>query len=153
MPAGAAVSRYLSLFREQRHFRTFWAGFAASVTADEITRIAQILAGLAVLLALPAGHWVTMAVFLLVFGVCTAPLTIWVQTLRMAIVPAEMHGRAFAFLRMLMQSGRPIGGTLAGIAVNPGDLTDTIVLSALLVGAPSAVGLCLRDLRKATPRA
>jgi MFS family permease len=113
--------------------------------------LAQILAGACVLLALPASHWAAMAAILVAYGACTAPLTIWAQTLRMGIVPAAMRGRAFAFLRMLMQSGRPIGGALAGIAIDPGNLAGAVVLSALFVGVPGLVGLCVRDLRQARP--
>ena len=38
----SAPARYLALFREQKSFGTFWSGFTASVTADEITRIVDI---------------------------------------------------------------------------------------------------------------
>lgn len=115
--------------------------------------LVQALGGAVLLAALPANHWAIMAALLLVFGACAAPLTIWAQTLRMAIVLPELRGRAFAFLRTLMQSGRPLGGALAVIAINPDDLTGAIVLSAALIGLPGVAGLCVRGLRQARPPA
>ena len=113
--------------------------------------VAQTLAGGSVLAALPPIPWMAMAIVLFAFGLCAAPLTIWAQTLRMGIVPAEMRGRAFALLRMLMQSGRPIGGILAGLVIFPDDPGLAILLSAAFVGLPGLAGLCVRDLRRATP--
>ncbi len=49
-------------------------------------------------------------VSLTLFGLFSAPLTIWAQTLRMQIIPESLRGRTFALLRTLMQSANPIGG-------------------------------------------
>lgn len=38
----AAFARYAALFHDCEGFATFWTGFTASVTANEITRIAFI---------------------------------------------------------------------------------------------------------------
>ena len=81
------------------------------------------------------------------FGLFNAPLTIWAQTLRMRIIPPGLRGRTFALLRMLMQSGNPIGGALAGFALPRFGLSATIVLSALFVAAPGLIGSRVRALR------
>ena len=81
------------------------------------------------------------------FGLFSAPLTIWAQTLRMRIIPPALRGRTFALLRMLMQSGNPIGGALAGLAMPLLGLSATIALSALFVGAPGLIGSRVRALR------
>ena len=81
------------------------------------------------------------------FGLFSAPLTIWAQTLRMRIIPPALRGRTFALLRMLMQSGNPIGGALAGLAMPLLGLTATIALSMLFVGGPGLIGSRVRALR------
>ena len=69
------------------------------------------------------------------FGLFSAPLTIWAQTLRMRIIPPGLRGRTFALLRMLMQSGNPIGGALAGLALPLLGLSATISVGPC--GAPA----------------
>ena len=65
----------------------------------------------------------------------------------MRIIPPGLRGRTFALLRMLMQSGNPIGGALAGFALPLLGLTATIGLSALFVAAPGLIGSRVRALR------
>jgi predicted MFS family arabinose efflux permease len=113
--------------------------------------IAQALAGLAVVAILPLQQGLAAAAILFVFGTMVAPLTVWAQTLRMAIVPTALHGRAFALLRTLMQAGRPIGGAIAGLVIDPAALGPAILLSAILIGVPGLLGLAVRDLREARP--
>jgi MFS family permease len=102
--------------------------------------LAQALAGAALALALLSSSVWFMALSLALFGVFSAPLTIWAQTLRMQIIPAVLRGRTFALLRMLMQSGNPIGGGLAGMILPLLGMAATIGLSAFLVGAPGLLG-------------
>src|SRR4029453_15229000 len=75
---------------------------------------AQALSGAALGLLLLSSNvlWVTGG--LVLFGACSAPLTIWAQTLRMGVIPERLRGRTFALLRMLMQSGNPLGGVAGG---------------------------------------
>jgi len=54
----------------------------------------------------------------------------------MGIIPEQRRGRAFARLRMLRQSGGPLGSAL--------DLPAMTALSALVVGPP---GCRVRELR------
>ncbi|RIK43263.1 MAG: hypothetical protein DCC55_06155 [Chloroflexi bacterium] len=88
-----------------------------------------------------------VAIGLALFGTFSAPLTIWAQTLRMRIIPAELRGRTFALLRMLMQSGNPIGGAVAGGLLPLLGMAGTVALSALLVGGPGIVGYSSNVLR------
>lgn len=111
--------------------------------------VVQALAGLVVLTIWPVQQALVALVILLVFGAMVAPLTVWAQTLRMAIVPPAMHGRTFALLRTLMQAGRPIGGAIAGVVIDPSALGAAIVLSACLIGLPGLLGLAVRDMRVA----
>jgi hypothetical protein len=115
--------------------------------------IAQTLAGVALLLVLIAPNGWFIALALALFGVFSAPLTIWAQTLRMQIIPAPLRGRTFALLRMLMQSGNPVGGGLAGMLLPLAGMTVTIGLSAFLVGAPGLLGYGVRALRLSGGRA
>jgi hypothetical protein len=114
--------------------------------------MAQTLAGVTLLLVLIAPNVWLIALGLALFGVFSAPLTIWAQTLRMQIIPAALRGRTFALLRMLMQSGNPVGGGLAGMLLPLAGMTATIALSAFLVGAPGLVGYGVRALRRSGGR-
>lgn len=111
----------------------------------------QALAGLAVVAIWPVQQALAAAAILFLFGTMVAPLTVWAQTLRMGIVPPSMHGRTFALLRTLMQAGRPIGGAIAGLVIDPTALGLAILLSAALIGMPGLVGFAVRDLRAARP--
>jgi MFS family permease len=114
--------------------------------------LGQIAAGAALaLLVIDRRLW-TVMLGLLLFGAFSAPLTIWAQTLRMQIIPERMRGRVFALLRMVMQSGAPIGGALAGVLLSLVGLTKIIACSALLVGVPGLVGARVRALREAGAR-
>ncbi len=109
--------------------------------------IAQACAGAALaLLLLPQQIWL-VALSLALYGFASAPLTIWAQTLRMRIIPDQLRGRSFALLRMLMQSGNPIGGALAGLLVPLVGIAAAIGCSALLVGLPGGLGYSVAALR------
>jgi MFS family permease len=111
--------------------------------------LAQVLSGLSVtLLLLNSSFWaVTIGLFLL--GFFSAPLTIWAQTLRMQIIPAEMRGRTFALLRTLMQGATPLGGVLAGLLIPVLGIQAMIALSALAIGTPGVVGMRTQELVQA----
>lgn len=102
----------------------------------------QALAGLS-LAALGVANAMPAAVLaLLAFGAFSAPMTIWAQTLRMAIIPPELMGRSFALLRTIMQSGTPIGGAIAGPLLPLLGTAVVLAAAAGLVIAP--VGLAMR---------
>ncbi|MBL8691878.1 MAG: MFS transporter [Rhodospirillaceae bacterium] len=111
--------------------------------------LAQMLAGLAMILMIFATDAILTGVAFFLFGIAAAPLTPWAQTLRMEIIPEEMRGRAFALLRMLMQSGRPIGGALTGFMLPAIGLAATVgLLGSAMTGAGLA-GLLTKPLRDA----
>ncbi len=109
--------------------------------------IAQMLSGAALALLLWRPTIVSVIVGLALFGAFSAPLTIWAQTLRMRVIPERLRGRTFALLRMLMQSGNPIGGGLAGLLLPALGLTAVIAVSAGLVGLPGLLGYRVEALR------
>lgn len=111
--------------------------------------LSQFIAGasLGLLFGAP-GVW-TAAISLALFGVFSAPLTIWAQTLRMKIIPAAMRGRTFALLRMLMQSASPVGGVSAGLLLPLLGAQAMVGLSIVLVGVPGLIGNRVRELRLA----
>jgi MFS family permease len=108
---------------------------------------AQMLSGLALALLVFRPTVVSVMAGLALFGAFSAPLTIWAQTLRMRIIPERLRGRTFALLRMLMQSGNPIGGGLAGVLLPALGLTAVIAVSAALVGVPGLMGYRVKELR------
>jgi MFS family permease len=122
----------------------------ASVSLGTLICRAQLAAGLGLLLALGGNVWLTAAA-LAAYGALSAPLTAWAQTLRMAIIPPALRGRAFALLRMLMQSGAPIGGALAGWLLPALGIPALVLLSAACVGLPGLAGARVRALREAGP--
>ena len=115
--------------------------------------VAQVLSGLA-LLALAFRVPVPLAyVAVLCFGFCSGPMTVWAQTIRMRIVAPQWRGRAFASLRMIMQSGRPIGGAIAGTALAHLSLGVCVVATTAIVAVPALIGalhpaLRARDARR-----
>ena len=114
--------------------------------------LAQALSGAALGGALLSYSPWGVGVALALFGAFSAPLTIWAQTLRMQIIPERLRGRSFALLRMLMQSGNPIGGAIAGILLPVLGLGAMIGLSAVVVGVPGLIGYRVKELRQAGER-
>lgn len=111
--------------------------------------LAQALSGVS-LGALLLGRTIWSAVLALaLFGLCSAPLTIWAQTLRMTIIPERLRGRTFALLRMLMQGTNPLGGAAAGVLAPVLGIAAVIGLSAIVVGLPGFAGYRVADLRLA----
>lgn len=126
-------------------------GLALPLTLGTRIAAAQALSGVALAALLWSGGPWLAGLGLALFGAFSAPLTIWAQTLRMQIIPEELRGRSFALLRMLMQSGNPIGGALGGALVPLLGLSAAIGLSAILVGLPGLAGLAVPALRAAGP--
>jgi MFS family permease len=109
--------------------------------------LAQALSGASLgVVLLGRSQWIVGA-GLALFGAFSAPLTIWAQTLRMRIIPERLRGRTFALLRMLMQSGNPIGGAIAGILLPALGIPAIIVLSAIVVALPGVLGYQVSALR------
>ncbi|MBK5106233.1 MAG: MFS transporter [Burkholderiales bacterium] len=111
--------------------------------------LAALLSGVAIA-AVAISHGATGAAFALaLYGAFSAPLTIWGQTLRMKVIPAGFHGRCFAIMRTLMQSGGPIGGVSAGFAIPVLGVRAAIAGIALITCVVGGLGLTIAELRHA----
>ncbi|MBM3570603.1 MAG: MFS transporter [Alphaproteobacteria bacterium] len=145
-----AYGALLGLLASGQTVSTLLAGALASrLPLGSAICAAQFAAGMTLV---PIFLWpsaVTVALGMFAFGLASAPLTIWAQTLRMAIIPAEMRGRAFALLRLIMQGGRPLGGIVAGLLTPMVGALGTVVAAAALAGLPAIAGLFVRGLRQA----
>jgi len=111
--------------------------------------LAVLLSGIAVATVAVSPTAFGVALGLTLYGAFSAPLTIWGQTLRMKLIPPGFHGRCFAIMRTLMQSGAPLGGVSAGFAVPLLGLRSAIAGIALITCLVGALGLTLADLRRA----
>ncbi len=110
---------------------------------------AQLLAGLAVALIAFVPGVGSAAAGLFLLGFFDAPLTIWAQTLRMAIIPPELRGRLFALIRLSIQGFGPVGSALAGLLLPVVGMSAMILLSAAAIGLPGLAGLGVGPLRRA----
>ena len=119
------------------------------IAAGTAICLAFILSGSAVATVAVSPHTAVTAVGLALYGAFSAPLTIWGQTLRMKIIPPELHGRCFAILRTLMQSGGPLGGVSVGFAVPVTGVRAVIAAIASFTCLVGVLGLTIADLRKA----
>ncbi len=103
--------------------------------------VAQTAVGVAFLpMLLTPGATATVAL-LFVSGLLTSPLTIWAQSLRMRLIPAELRGRVFSLLRTAMQAAEPVGGALGGVVIASGGLVLALAVIATAIGAPGILGL------------
>jgi Transmembrane secretion effector len=111
--------------------------------------LAALLSGVAVAALALSPHVAGAAIALALYGAFSAPLTIWGQTLRMRIIPAGLHGRCFAIMRTLMQSGGPLGGISAGFLLPVLGVRAAIAAIALITCAVGGLGLTIAPLRRA----
>jgi MFS family permease len=95
----------------------------------------QVAAAIAYLLVL-AGSPVAVGAGFFAIGLLSAPLTVWAQSLRMRLIPAELHGRAFALLRTLMQGTLPLGAALVAPLLAAGALGWAVAVMVLVAGLP-----------------
>lgn len=123
-------------------------GMSFSRPLGTMISLAQILAALSIGIALLAQNVYMTVVSLALFGFFGAPLTIWAQTLRMKIIPAEMRGRVFALLRMLMIGAMPVGNAVAGNLLESLGMTTMIGLTSLFGLVPGLMGYRVRELRE-----
>jgi len=111
--------------------------------------LAALLSGLAVAVVAFSPNAVGAGIGLALYGAFSAPLTIWGQTLRMKIIPPGFHGRCFAIMRTLMQSGGPLGGVSAGFAVPLLGVRAAVAAIALITVLVGGLGLTIAELRRA----
>jgi MFS family permease len=109
----------------------------------------QFLAGLSILLVALVPELGAAAIGLFLVGFFDSPLTIWAQTLRMAIIPPALRGRVFALIRLSIQGFGPVGSALAGFLLPVLGMGATIMLSAAAIGLPGVAGLAVGPLRRA----
>ena len=120
------------------------------LSLGKLIALAQTFAGLAFGILLFGFNVPLAMISMAVVGFCSAPLTIWAQTLRMKIIPAALRGRTFALLRMLMQSTNPAGGMIGGFLLPLLSFPLLISFSVLIIAIPGMFGLGVRQLREAT---
>jgi len=111
--------------------------------------LAAILSGAGISIAGISKEAIGIGIGLALYGAFSAPLTVWGQTLRMKIIPQGYHGRCFAIMRTLMQSGGPAGGLAAGFLLPVCAPRAVISGIALLTVAIGAAGLSIRNVRTA----
>ncbi len=131
---------------------TVGALYAGSMTGRRLGLgicVVQFLSGLAVLVIVLAPTVPAAVAGLFLLGVFSAPMTVWAQTLRMQVLPPELHGRAFSLLRLMMQAGNPLGAALSGLLYPLLGLLGLIAASAAVIGIPGAMGFAVRGLREA----
>jgi MFS family permease len=111
--------------------------------------VVQLCSGLALLWAALRPSVASFAVGLLLLGFFSAPMTVWAQTLRMQVLPPDLHGRAFALLRLMMQAGNPLGAALAGVTFPLLGALGMVAASAAVISVPGFAGLLVPGLRRA----
>jgi hypothetical protein len=107
--------------------------------------VAQAGAALGFLGLLAAPDAVLVGAGFFVVGLLSAPMTVWAQSSRMRRVPAELHGRAFATLRTLMQGTPPVGTLLVTPMLAGGHLTLAALAMALIAGLPAMLVYSSRE--------
>jgi predicted MFS family arabinose efflux permease len=68
-------------------------------------------------------------------------LTVWAQTIRMRVLPADLRGRVFALLRTSMQATPPAGALIAAPLLAAGGVSLAVVVAAAVIGAPAVAAL------------
>ena len=130
--------------------RSVTGGFVRLPIAEGLAVcLATLLSGVAVAALALSPNALGAAAALALYGAASAPLTIWGQTLRMKIIPSGFHGRCFAIMRTVMQSGGPLGGVSAGFAVPVAGVRAAVAGIALVTCLVGALGLTIADLRRA----
>jgi MFS family permease len=107
----------------------------------------QVAAACCYLLLLAAPSQLAVGVGFFAVGLLSAPMTIWAQSLRMRRIPAELHGRAFALLRTMMQATLPLGSALATPLLATGRLGVAAVVMTVIAGLPGLALLVVIDKR------
>jgi len=123
-------------------------GLQLPLSLGTLICLSQLLSGLSLTLLLPGKPLVWSLLSLALFGLFSAPLTIWAQTLRMQIIPEALRGRTFALLRTLMQGTNPLGGLLGGFLLPVLGMPVMILLSVVIIALPGPLGYNVKDLRQ-----
>ncbi|MHA6629774.1 MFS transporter [Pseudonocardia sichuanensis] len=105
----------------------------------------QALAACAYLTLLAVPSRAAIGVGFFAVGLLGAAMTVWAQSMRMRRIPPELHGRAFALLRTLMQATLPLGSAVVTPMLALGQLTLAAVVMCLLAGLPGLALLAVTD--------
>lgn len=123
-------------------------GLMVSLSLGTLICLAQFLAGLSLSLLLIGKPTIWSLISLALFGLFSAPLTIWAQTLRMQIIPEALRGRTFALLRTMMQGANPLGGLLGGFLLPVVGMPVMIILFTVIIAVPGVLGYNVKELRQ-----
>lgn len=99
--------------------------------------LVQAAAAAAFLCLLATPHHLPVVAGFFAIGALSAPMTVWAQSLRMRRIPPELHGRAFAALRTLMQATPPVGSALVTPLLVGGHLAAAAVMMTVVAGLPA----------------
>ncbi len=80
----------------------FWHVFAATGSSRAVGLLMFCMTGPRGVSGLLAGSFPAALASASLFGMCSGPLTVWAQTVRMRVLAPLWRGRAFAILRMIM---------------------------------------------------
>ncbi len=81
------------------------------------------------------------ALVIFVAGLAESPVTMWANTIRMRLIPAELRGRVFGLLGTMTKSTPPIGGLAAGGLLATVGVAPAVVAMILFAALPGAIGL------------
>ncbi len=118
----------------------------------------QIAIGLALLpviwtIAAPVPSLTVTIICFFFFGLFSGPLTVWAQTIRMRFIAPQWRGRAFASMRMIMQSGRPVGGAIGGLAIAAMPIAPCLIAATATIILPAALALLHPAMNRPLPPA
>ena len=138
LPGGAAaLGALLSVAALGEIVGAAYAGGRQPRSRVRAIALVQIGAATAFLALLASPRVAVIGVGFFTIGLLSAPMTVWAQSLRMRRIPAELHGRAFATLRTLMQATPPIGAALVTPLLVNGRLGVAATVMALVAGVPA----------------
>lgn len=126
--------------------------FRGTLTPLRSIGIVQIVAASSYLALLAAPHQLAVGAGFFAVGLLSAPMTVWAQSLRMRRIPAELHGRAFALLRTLMQATLPLGSALVTPMLIGGHLALAAVVMTLIAGLPGIALVAMNGAGLVLPR-
>lgn len=111
----------------------------------------QAAAGCTFLALLAAPQVLAVGAGFFLVGLLSAPLTIWAQSLRMRRIPHELHGRAFALLRTLMQATPPLGSAIVTPMLAAGHVAPIAITMTAVAGLPGLLLLLASPARRPAP--
>lgn len=97
----------------------------------------QAAAALAFLALLATPRQLLVGAGFFAIGLLSAPMTVWAQSLRMRRIAPELHGRAFATLRTLMQATPPLGSALVTPLLVQDRLAVAAIAMTVVAGVPA----------------